>query len=83
MIAELMKTDEVNMKTQFIKLLDERIANALNEGGFSYIKEKVNGNQTVYCFEDSPEIVEAIRTFCNKWNYQETITIVQDSSLVF
>lgn len=34
--------------TKFIKLFDERIANALSDGGFSYIEEKVNGNQTVY-----------------------------------
>lgn len=41
---------EVGMEnTKFIKLFDERIANALSDGGFSYIEEKVNGNQTVYC----------------------------------
>lgn len=68
--------------TKFIKLFDERIANALSDGGFSYIEEKVNGNQTVYCFEESPELVEAIRGLCGEKNYQEII-IVQDGSLFF
>lgn len=71
------------MKKKFIKLIDERIANVLNDGGFSYIKEKINGNQTVYCFEESPELAEAIRGFCDKENYQEAIVIVQDESLFF
>lgn len=74
---------EVSMKTKFIKLFDERIANALSSGGFSYIEEKVNGNQTVYCFEESPELTEAIRRFCDGENYQQTIIIVQDGSLFF
>lgn len=69
--------------TKFIKLLDERIASALSNGGFSYIEEKINGNQTVYCFEESPEIVEAIRSFCGEQNYQEAIIVVQDGSLFF
>lgn len=71
------------MNTKFIKLFDERIANTLSEGGFSYIKEKVNGNQTVYCFEESSELIEAIRSFCAEKNYQEAIIIVQDGSLFF
>lgn len=69
--------------TKFIKLFDERIASALSDGGFSYIEEKVNDNQTVYCFEESPELVEAIRGLCGKQNYQETIIVVQDGSLFF
>ena len=72
-----------NNKTKFIKLFDERIANALSDGGFSYIEEKVNGNQTVFCFEESPELVEAIRGLCGEQNYQETIIVVQDGSLFF
>jgi len=72
-----------NSKTKFIKLFDERIANALSDGGFSYIEEKVNGNQTVYCFEESPELIEAIRGFCGEKNYQEAIIVVQDGSLFF
>lgn len=71
------------MKTKFVKLFDERIANALSAGGFSYIKEKVNGNQTVYCFEESSELTEAIRSLCAAENYQEPITIVQDDTLLF
>ena len=69
--------------TKFIKLFDERIANALSDGGFSYIEEKVNCNQTVYCFEESPELVEAIRNFCGEQNYQEAIIVVQNGSLFF
>lgn len=72
-----------NNKTKFIKLFDERIANALSDGGFSYIEEKVNGNQTVFCFEESLELVEAIRGLCGEQNYQETIIVVQDGSLFF
>lgn len=72
-----------NNKTKFIKLFDERIANALSDGGFSYIKEKVNGNQTVFCFEESLELVEAIRGLCGEQNYQEAIIVVQDGSLFF
>lgn len=72
-----------NSKTKFIKLFDERIANALSDGGFSYIEEKVNGNQMVFCFEESPELVEAIRGLFGEQNYQETIIVVQDGSLLF
>lgn len=72
-----------NSKTKFIKLFDERIANALSDGGFSYIEEKVNGNQMVFCFEESPELVEAIRGLCGEQNYQETIIVVQNGSLFF
>ena len=64
-------------KAKFIKLFDERIANALSDGGFSYIEE------TVFCFEESPELVEAIRGLCGRQNYQEAIIIVQDGSLFF
>lgn len=74
---------EVSMKAKFIKLFDDRIANALSDGGFAYIEEKVNGSQTVYCFEESPQLAEAIRSFCDKGNYQETLIIVQDGSLFF
>lgn len=72
-----------NNKTKFIKLFDERIANTLSDGGFSYIEEKVNGNQTVFCFEESLELVEAIRGLCGEQNYQEAIIVVQDGSLFF
>lgn len=72
-----------NNKIKFIKLFDERIANALSDGGFSYIEEKVNGNQTVFCFGESLELVEAIRSLCGKQNYQEAIIVVQDGSLFF
>lgn len=71
------------MKTNFIKLFDERIANALSEGGFSYITEKVNGDQTVYCFEETPELTEALRSLCEAGNYQDAIITVQDGSLHF
>lgn len=71
------------MKIKFIKLLDERIANILNDGGFSYIEEKINGNQRLFCFEESPELVEAIRDFCGRQNYQNTVIVIQDDSLFF
>lgn len=71
------------MKVKFIKLLDEKIANALNGGGFSYIKEKINGNQTVYCFKESPELVSALESVCKGENYQEAIIVVQNESLFY
>lgn len=79
-----MPIGEVDMEKQkkFIKLFDERIAKALSSGGFSYIQEKVNGDQTVYCFEASPELTEVIRGFCEGRNYEEMIT-VEDSTLLF
>ena len=69
--------------TKFIKLFDERNDNALIDGGISYIEEKVNGNKTVYCFEEYHELVEAIRNFCGEQNYQEAIIVVQNGSLFF
>lgn len=70
-------------KIKFIKLFDERIANALSVGGFSYIQEKVNGDQTVFCFESCPEVVEAIRSLCNEWKYEEDIIAAEDGTLLF
>lgn len=71
-----------NKKVTFIKLFDERIANALSAGGFSYTQEQINDGQTVYCFEERDGLMEAIRGFCNEGNYQEII-VVQDTSLFF
>ena len=71
-----------NSENKFIKLFDERIANALSVGGFSYTQEKINGNQTVYCFEKCPGVIEVIRSFCDEGHYEDIIA-VEDGTLLF
>lgn len=70
-------------KIKFIKLFDEMVAGALSAGGFSYTQEKVNGDKTVYCFESTPELEEAIRSLFGEREYGEEIITVKDGTLLF
>ena len=72
----------MNNNIKFIKIFDERIANALSAGGFSYTQENINDGQTVFCFEETPELNEVIRNLVREWNYEEAI-FVKDGTLLF
>lgn len=67
----------------FIKLLDKNAANALNACGFSYTIEKINDNETVYCFEPSTELLKAIQEFNNNCNYEADLVVVEGNTLCF
>lgn len=69
-------------KKNFIKILDEQIAVALSNGGFSYIEEKINGNQIIYAFDETPELMEALSGLYKEGNFQEAIYVI-DGSLNF
>lgn len=72
----------MSKRNYFIKLFDERIVNALCAGGFSYTQEKMNGNQTVYCFENSKKLTRTIRKILKEWNYEAPV-IIKDCTLHF
>lgn len=69
-------------RKKLIKLLDERAAVALSDCGFSYIKEKINGDQTVYIFEDTLEFMNALNALCTETDFQKMI-FIEDSLLNF
>lgn len=69
-------------KKNFIKIFDEQIAVSLRDGGFSYIEQKINENQIVYAFEETPELMTALGEFFKDGNFQEAV-YVRDSSLNF
>lgn len=69
-------------KINFIKIFDEQVAIALSNGGFSYITEKINNNQTVFAFESTPELVEAISTLDSTGQYSRVVA-VEDDTLSF
>lgn len=62
----------------FIKILDEKIASTLSDGGFSYIKEKINGTQNVYVFEKTTELMDVISKI-NENCFQEVVCIEANS----
>ena len=60
----------------FIKIVDVKTALALEERGFLFTKETIN-KETVYSFEDTPELSAVLnQEFSN-------INIIQDSTLKF
>lgn len=65
----------------FVKVFDEKLASVLNEGGFSYIEEKIN-NDTVYLFEESDELNKTLDGLVTETEFQETV-IIRDSSVSF
>jgi hypothetical protein len=65
----------------FVKVFDDKLASVLNEGGFSYIEEKINGD-TVYLFEESDELNKALDGLVTETEFQETV-IIRDSSVSF
>lgn len=69
-------------RMKFIKLFDENVASALEACGFSYTQERVNGNETVYCFEAGQEVKEALQEMLGATKYAETV-IVEDDTLLF
>lgn len=66
---------------QYIKLFDEEIAKLLEEqGGFSYMTEKINNGQCVYIFYNSKDVrdlLEAINIsqYCNECVFAEEDTL--------
>lgn len=69
-------------KISFIKILDEQVAKLLENGGFSYITEKINDGQTVFVFEETPDLTALIARLFDGTKYQDAI-IVKDNSLHF
>ena len=65
----------------FVKVFDDKLASVFNEGGFSYIEEKINGD-TVYLFEESDELNKALDGLVTETEFQETV-IIRDSSVSF
>lgn len=50
----------------FIKIMDEKVALALAEGGFSYIEEIINGGRKIFVFEKSIAVETALREIIPK-----------------
>lgn len=48
--------DDKREEKSLIKIFDEDLAATLVDGGFSYMKEKINGFLDVFVFEDNDEI---------------------------
>lgn len=69
-------------RTCYIKIFDEQFATALERGGFSYIKQKINGDQSVYAFEKTPALVDVITNLKQQGHYQE-IVCIEDDALSF
>lgn len=44
----------------YLKIFDAEVASILEQRGFSYIIEKVNGNVPLYCFEATPDLLASI-----------------------
>ena len=65
---------------KLIKILDEQIAESLQSSGFSYMQEKINNEQTLYVFEETPELLEILGEI--KGEFGETV-IISDTSLSF
>lgn len=68
-------------KVIFIIIINEEIATTLSNGGFSYVKENINNNQTVYVFEKSEELIAELLTLCDGDNSK--IVYVEDCRLNF
>ena len=66
----------------FIKFIDESVAVALSDRGFSYMQEKINEGQTLYVFERSDELMAALNEVLCGDKYQNLIC-VDDSTLLF
>ena len=65
---------------KLIKILDEQIAGTLQFSGFSYMQEKINNEQTLYVFEETPELLEILGEI--KGEFGEAV-IISDTSLSF
>lgn len=59
------------MCNNFIKIFDEQVAAMLIAGGFSYVTEKINGNQKVYVFENSYELFQLLDKAIAENNFQD------------
>jgi hypothetical protein len=68
-------------KVNFIKIFDKQIAETLINGGFLYIKEKVNDNQDVYTFEKSDALIKKLGEISA--SSFETKVFVEDGTLNF
>lgn len=73
----------MDTSVKFIMVFDNQIAKVLIDNGFVCIKEKINKNQPVYCFEQTTEILETLKEITEKENYSEKIVFVEDSTLIF
>lgn len=69
-------------KKKYIKIFDKKIAEIIESGGFLYMKEKINDNQTVYVFDEDEAIYEILNQLREDGNYQE-ITYITEESLCF
>ena len=58
------------MCNNFIKIFDEQVAAMLIAGGFSYVTEKINGNQKVYVFENSYDLLQLLNKAIEESNFQ-------------
>ena len=65
---------------KLIKILDEQIAGTLQFSGFSYMQEKINNEQILYVFEETPELLEILGEI--KGEFGEAV-IISDTSLSF
>ena len=65
---------------KLIKILDEQIAGTLQFSGFSYMQEQINNEQTLYVFEETPELLEILGEI--KGEFGEAV-IISDTSLSF
>lgn len=72
-------------KQHFIKLLDEKVAKALSDGGFSYTQENVivtgaNGDRTsvtTFCFVGSKKLERALRKLIKESGRSDAVVTEQ------
>ena len=68
----------------FIKIFDKNLAAILIDGGFSYMKEKINGNLDVFVFENNEEINVFLEEITeNESCFEKEIEITFDDTLRF
>lgn len=67
-------------KSKFIKTFDKELAEILINSGFDYVKEKVNGNQTIYAFERTEQILHVLDEI-EKGSLYSSAEIVTDGLL--
>lgn len=67
---------------QYIKILDKKTADLLQESGFLYMIEKYNASQEIYVFEKTEVLMSLLDEMRRGENFGE-VCIVEDDTLLF
>lgn len=70
------------MGKNLIKILDKRVADTLLNGGFFYVEEIINNNQTIYVFQDTEELRSVLEQIEGSGEFEDVV-IVEDDTLCF